>query len=151
MVMRSGGWESSAAGTVRRVGLPQLGLDPLRIADTLEAAPGAGCLESLGYGIRDTWDDLVGAIPEIFSTDLTLRGTHAVLLEEEPDFTCCLGTLDGSMFAIRRIRWGYYFRTTVLNPAVQRFVEVTAADQRRQTVIFRAAEADYRVAEAVVV
>ncbi|GJU06288.1 reverse transcriptase domain-containing protein [Tanacetum coccineum] len=43
-------------------------------ADTLEAAPGRPMSRELGYGIRDTWDDLVGAIQEIAPT--TLEGVN---------------------------------------------------------------------------
>ncbi|GJR70088.1 putative ribonuclease H-like domain-containing protein, partial [Tanacetum coccineum] len=43
-------------------------------ADTLEAAPGRRMSRELGYGIRDTWDDLVGAIQEIAPT--TLEGVN---------------------------------------------------------------------------
>ncbi|GJV81837.1 hypothetical protein Tco_1517707 [Tanacetum coccineum] len=57
--------ESSAAGTARRVGPTTARADLYGFADTLEAAPGCPMSRELGYGIRDTWDDLVGAIPEI--------------------------------------------------------------------------------------
>ncbi|GKA58983.1 hypothetical protein Tco_0758296, partial [Tanacetum coccineum] len=42
--------------------------------DMLEAAPGRQMSRELGYGIRDTWDDLVGAIQEIAPT--TLEGVN---------------------------------------------------------------------------
>ncbi|GKG58866.1 hypothetical protein Tco_0594636, partial [Tanacetum coccineum] len=49
-------------------------------ADTLEAAPGRRMSRELGYGIRDTWDDLlVGAIQEIALT--TLEGVNQRVIE----------------------------------------------------------------------
>ncbi|GJU75055.1 putative reverse transcriptase domain-containing protein [Tanacetum coccineum] len=60
-------------------------------AEMLDAAPGCQTSRELGYGITDTWDDLVGAIQEIAST--TLEGVNredrsfqrrtALLIEEE--------------------------------------------------------------------
>ncbi|GJV81180.1 hypothetical protein Tco_1517050 [Tanacetum coccineum] len=50
--------ESSAAGTARRVGPTTARTDRYGFADTLEAAPGRRMSRELGYGIRDTWDDL---------------------------------------------------------------------------------------------
>ncbi|GJV62835.1 hypothetical protein Tco_1473663 [Tanacetum coccineum] len=60
--------ESSAAGTARRVGPTTARTDLYGFADTLEAAPGRRMSRELGYGIRDTWDDLVGAIPKRIAT-----------------------------------------------------------------------------------
>ncbi|GKG09160.1 hypothetical protein Tco_0337906, partial [Tanacetum coccineum] len=54
--------ESLAAGTARQVGPTTARTDLYGFADTLEAAPGRQMSRELGYGIRDTWDDLVGAI-----------------------------------------------------------------------------------------
>ncbi|GKE17089.1 hypothetical protein Tco_1424666, partial [Tanacetum coccineum] len=54
--------ESSAAGTARQVGPTTARADLYGFADMLEAAPGRRMSRELGYGIRDTWDDLVGAI-----------------------------------------------------------------------------------------
>ncbi|GJR74322.1 hypothetical protein Tco_0086687 [Tanacetum coccineum] len=47
--------------------------------DMLEAAPGRQMSRELGYGIRDTWDDLVGAIQEIAPT--TLEGVNQRVIE----------------------------------------------------------------------
>ncbi|GJT17634.1 hypothetical protein Tco_0876340 [Tanacetum coccineum] len=63
---------------LRRVGPTQLG-QILDFADTLEAAPGRRMSRELGYGIRDTWDDLVGAIQEIAPT--TLEGVNQRVIE----------------------------------------------------------------------
>ncbi|GJS73207.1 hypothetical protein Tco_0706048 [Tanacetum coccineum] len=71
--------ESSAAGTARRVGPTTARADLYGFADTLEAAPGRPMSRELGYGIRDTWDDLVGAIQEIAPT--TLEGVNQRVIE----------------------------------------------------------------------
>ncbi|GJT88985.1 putative reverse transcriptase domain-containing protein [Tanacetum coccineum] len=62
--------ESSTAGAARQVGPTTARADLYGFADTLEAAPGRRMSRELGYGIRDTWDDLVGAIQEIAPTTL---------------------------------------------------------------------------------
>ncbi|GJX67046.1 hypothetical protein Tco_0302773 [Tanacetum coccineum] len=64
-----------AAATARQVGPTTARADLYGFADILEAAPGRRMSRELGYGIRDTWDDLVGAIQEIAST--TLEGDDA--------------------------------------------------------------------------
>ncbi|GJU31513.1 hypothetical protein Tco_1175102, partial [Tanacetum coccineum] len=71
--------ESSAAGTARQVGPATARADLYGFADTLEAAPGRRMSRELGYGIRDTWDDLVGAIQEIAPT--TLEGVNQRVIE----------------------------------------------------------------------
>ncbi|GKE25267.1 hypothetical protein Tco_1436779 [Tanacetum coccineum] len=71
--------ESSAAGTARQVGPTTARADLYGFADTLEAAPGRRMSRELGYGIRDTWDDLVGAIQEIAPT--TLEGVNQRVIE----------------------------------------------------------------------
>ncbi|GKC51504.1 hypothetical protein Tco_1074249 [Tanacetum coccineum] len=48
-------------------------------ADMLDAAPGCQTSKELGYGITDTWDDLVGAIQEIAPT--TLEGVNQRVTE----------------------------------------------------------------------
>ncbi|GJX87347.1 putative reverse transcriptase domain-containing protein [Tanacetum coccineum] len=48
-------------------------------ADMLDAAPGRQTSRELGYGITDTWDDLVGAIQEIAPT--TLEGVNQRVIE----------------------------------------------------------------------
>ncbi|GJY11529.1 retrovirus-related pol polyprotein from transposon TNT 1-94 [Tanacetum coccineum] len=71
--------ESSAAGCCRQVGPTTARADLYGFADTLEAAPGRRMSRELGYGIRDTWDDLVGAIQEIAPT--TLEGVNRRVIE----------------------------------------------------------------------
>ncbi|GJW00113.1 integrase, catalytic region, zinc finger, CCHC-type containing protein [Tanacetum coccineum] len=71
--------ESSAAGTARQVGPTTARVDLYGFADILEAAPGRRMSRELGYGIRDTWDDLVGAIQEIAPT--TLEGVNQRVIE----------------------------------------------------------------------
>ncbi|GJY57262.1 hypothetical protein Tco_0456377 [Tanacetum coccineum] len=51
-------------GLLGRVGPTTVG-QTIWICDTLEGPLRMpGCLRELGYGIRDTWDDLVGSIPK---------------------------------------------------------------------------------------
>ncbi|GJZ20330.1 hypothetical protein Tco_0556920 [Tanacetum coccineum] len=71
--------ESSAAGAARQFGPTTAEADLYGFADTLEAAPGRRMSRELGYGIRDTWDDLVGAIQEIAPT--TLEGVNQRVIE----------------------------------------------------------------------
>ncbi|GJX61557.1 hypothetical protein Tco_0294457 [Tanacetum coccineum] len=71
--------ESSAAGTARQVGPAIARADLYGFADMLDAAPGRQTSKELGYGITDTWDDLVGAIQEIAPT--TLEGVNQRVTE----------------------------------------------------------------------
>ncbi|GJS88969.1 hypothetical protein Tco_0771605 [Tanacetum coccineum] len=66
--------ESSAAGAARQVGPTTAKADLYGFAEMLDAAPGRQTSKELGYGITDTWDDLVGAIQEIAPT--TLEGVN---------------------------------------------------------------------------
>ncbi|GJY84440.1 hypothetical protein Tco_0497816 [Tanacetum coccineum] len=66
--------ESSAAGAARQVGPTTARADLYGFADMIDAAPGRQTSRELGYGITDTWDDLVGAIQEIAPT--TLEGVN---------------------------------------------------------------------------
>ncbi|GJW36505.1 hypothetical protein Tco_0059425 [Tanacetum coccineum] len=52
--------ESSAAGAARQFGPTTAEADLYGFTDMLEATPGCRMSRELGYGIRDTWDDLVG-------------------------------------------------------------------------------------------
>ncbi|GJY36644.1 hypothetical protein Tco_0422022 [Tanacetum coccineum] len=57
--------ESSTVAASRYVE-PALARDDLyRFADTIDAAPGRPMSREVGYGITDTWDNLVGTIQEI--------------------------------------------------------------------------------------
>ncbi|GJQ91479.1 hypothetical protein Tco_0002618 [Tanacetum coccineum] len=71
--------ESSAAGAARQFGPTTAEADLYGFTDMLEAAPGCQMSRELGYGIRDTWDDLVGAIQEIAPT--TLEGVNQRVIE----------------------------------------------------------------------
>ncbi|GKA21302.1 hypothetical protein Tco_0701291 [Tanacetum coccineum] len=71
--------ESSAAGTARQAGPATARADLYGFADMLDTAPGRPMTRELGYGIRDTWDDLVGAIQEIAPT--TLEGVNQRVIE----------------------------------------------------------------------
>ncbi|GJR42147.1 hypothetical protein Tco_1310250 [Tanacetum coccineum] len=71
--------ESSAAGAARQVGPATARADLYGFADMLDAAPGRQTSRELGYGITDTWDDLVGAIQEIAPT--TLEGVNQRVTE----------------------------------------------------------------------
>ncbi|GKF48068.1 hypothetical protein Tco_0141319, partial [Tanacetum coccineum] len=59
--------------------LPLPEADLYGFTDMLEAAPGRQMSRELGYDIRDTWDDLVGAIQEIALT--TLEGVNQRVIE----------------------------------------------------------------------
>ncbi|GJR54801.1 hypothetical protein Tco_1405322 [Tanacetum coccineum] len=71
--------ESSAAGAARQFGPTTAEADLYGFADMLDAAPGRRTSRELGYGITDTWDDLVGAIQEIAPT--TLEGVNQRVTE----------------------------------------------------------------------
>ncbi|GJV27275.1 hypothetical protein Tco_1383723 [Tanacetum coccineum] len=71
--------ESSAAGAARQFGPTTAEADLYGFTDMLEATPGRQMSRELGYGIRDTWDDLVGAIQEIAPT--TLEGVNQRVIE----------------------------------------------------------------------
>ncbi|GKE20492.1 hypothetical protein Tco_1432004, partial [Tanacetum coccineum] len=71
--------ESSAAGTARQVGPTTAKADLYGFSDMLDAAPGRQTTRELGYGITDTWDDLVGAIQEI--APITLEGVNQRVIE----------------------------------------------------------------------
>ncbi|GJV19791.1 hypothetical protein Tco_1368811 [Tanacetum coccineum] len=71
--------ESSAAGTARQFGPATARTDLYGFAEMLDAAPGRQTPKELGYGITDTWDDLVGAIQEIAPT--TLEGVNQRVTE----------------------------------------------------------------------
>ncbi|GJU55140.1 hypothetical protein Tco_1228854 [Tanacetum coccineum] len=81
--------ESSAAGAARQVGPTIARADLYGFVDMLDAAPGRQTSRELGYGITDTWDDLVRAIQEIAPT--TLEGVNqrvtelATIVDQEDD------------------------------------------------------------------
>ncbi|GJT06881.1 hypothetical protein Tco_0841343 [Tanacetum coccineum] len=71
--------ESSTAGAARQVGPTTARADLYGFADMLDAASGCQTTRELGYGITDTWDDLVGAIQEIAPT--TLEGVNERVID----------------------------------------------------------------------
>ncbi|GJY46124.1 hypothetical protein Tco_0435187 [Tanacetum coccineum] len=60
----------------------------------LDAAPGCLISSELGYGITDTWDDLVGAIQEIVPT--TLEGVNQRVTE----LVATIDQEDGIMYSL---------------------------------------------------
>ncbi|GJX41525.1 hypothetical protein Tco_0256515 [Tanacetum coccineum] len=152
--------ESSAAGTARRVGPTTARADLYGFADTLEAAPGRRMSRELGYGIRDTWDDLEDEIiysqlddarydrallrarVNMLESDRPFHGRTAVLMEEEARLSRAAWAQ--SMDACDQTHSeGILLRTTVMTQQSE-IVELRAADQRRQTVISELLKADYR-------
>ncbi|GJT37823.1 hypothetical protein Tco_0937688 [Tanacetum coccineum] len=116
----------------------------------LHAAPRRLMSSELGYGITDTWDDLVGAIQKIAPT--TLEGVNqrvtelvatvdqedgimyslrtALLMEEEARVSCVAWAQ--SMDARDKARSeGMLLRTTVIAQQLE-ITELRAADRRRQ-------------------
>ncbi|GJY95941.1 putative reverse transcriptase domain-containing protein, partial [Tanacetum coccineum] len=69
-------------------------------SDMLEAAPGRRMSRELGYGIRDTWDDL--SLESTLDGDRPFHRRTAILMEEEARLSSCrLGTCRW-MLAIRK-------------------------------------------------
>ncbi|GKE83529.1 hypothetical protein Tco_1557271 [Tanacetum coccineum] len=119
--------ESSVAGTTRQVGPAIARADLYGFADMLDAAPGRQTSRELGYGIMDTWDDLVGAIQEIAPT--TLEGVNQRVIElsttVDQEDEIIYSQLDDA-------------RAQLMDACDQ------AADHRRQTVISDLLKADYQ-------
>ncbi|GJU87566.1 hypothetical protein Tco_1295112 [Tanacetum coccineum] len=69
------GRESIAAGTDSQVVTTHTMQYLMDLLNTLEAAPGRRMSRELGYGIRDTWDDLVEIAPT------TLEGVNQRVIE----------------------------------------------------------------------
>ncbi|GJT62381.1 hypothetical protein Tco_1005914 [Tanacetum coccineum] len=120
--------ESSAAGAARQFGPTTAEADLYGFADMLDAAPGRQTSRELGYGITDTWDDLVGAIQEIAPT--TLEGVNQRVTEDWP-FQDALRYYDRGGGQIYLVRLGL---TVEWMPGDQ------AADRRWQAVINRSAK-----------
>ncbi|GJS97108.1 hypothetical protein Tco_0804076 [Tanacetum coccineum] len=150
--------ESSAAGTARQVGPATARADLYGFADMLDAAPGRQTSRELGYGITDTWDDLVGAIQEIAPTTLegvNQRVTELVTTVDQED-EIIYSQLDDARHdrALLRARVNmlyrdrpFHRRTALLMEEEARQSEITelqAADRRRQTVITDLLKADHR-------
>ncbi|GJS11436.1 hypothetical protein Tco_0368232 [Tanacetum coccineum] len=131
--------ESSAAGTARRVRPTTARADLYGFADTLEAAPGRPMSRELGYGIRDTWDDLVGA---------TKREWHDHPRGGSPESYELSSTVTRDEIIIPNAFRGNITSDYGYDPAV-RDRRVTGSNQRRQTGDFRAAKTRLSEAEAV--
>ncbi|GJR05108.1 hypothetical protein Tco_0528092 [Tanacetum coccineum] len=164
-------WGVVAAGAARQFGPTTAEADLYGFTDMLEAAPGRQMSRELGYGIRDTWDDLVGAIQEIAPT--TLEGVNQRVIElsstVDQEDEIIYSHLDDETYALlieeearlSRAAWarsmdtcdqvhseGMSLRTTVMAQQSE-ISELRAADQRRQTVISELTESRLSEAEAV--
>ncbi|GJV87242.1 hypothetical protein Tco_1531180 [Tanacetum coccineum] len=71
--------ESLTTGATRQDGPAVARAGLYGFVDMVDAAPGRLMYSELGYGITDTWDDLVGAIQEI--TPTTLEGVNQRVTE----------------------------------------------------------------------
>ncbi|GJY49084.1 hypothetical protein Tco_0439040 [Tanacetum coccineum] len=132
--------ESERCTTFYLLGPTQLRADLYGFADMLDAAPGCQTSRELGYGITDTWDDLVGAIQEIAPT--TLEEVITLLMRRSQEYLVRLGHSDGCL------RSGTFLRAYLFSlrygSASSRSTELQAADRRRQTVISDLLKADHR-------
>ncbi|GKA63190.1 hypothetical protein Tco_0762796 [Tanacetum coccineum] len=86
--------ESSAAGAARQDGPAVARADLYGFVDMVDAALGRLMSSELGYGITDTWDDLVGAIQEIAPT--TLEGVNQRVTE----LVATVDQEDGIMYSL---------------------------------------------------
>ncbi|GJR20844.1 hypothetical protein Tco_0969371 [Tanacetum coccineum] len=86
--------ESSAAGAARQDGPVVAWADLYGFVDMVDALPGCLMSSELGYGITDTWDDLVGAIQEI--TPTTLEGVNQRVTE----LVATVDQEDGIMYSL---------------------------------------------------
>ncbi|GJR53426.1 hypothetical protein Tco_1403947 [Tanacetum coccineum] len=147
--------ESSAAGAARQVGPTTAEADLYGFADMLDAAPGRQTTRELGYGITDTWDDLVGAIQEIAPT--TLEGVNQRVIElattvdqeDEIIIIFCDARLDLSSFYSENessccTSEGHITLGLCVMAQQSEITELQAADRRRQAVITDLLKADYR-------
>ncbi|GKF19470.1 hypothetical protein Tco_0068108, partial [Tanacetum coccineum] len=157
--------ESSAAGAARQVGPTTAEADLYGFADMLDAAPGRQTSKELGYGITDTWDDLVGTIQEI--APITLEGVNQRVIElattVDQEDKIIYSQLDDARYnrALLRARVNmlyrdrpFYRRTALLMDEDARLSRAAwaqlmdacdqAADRRRQTVISDLLKADHQ-------
>ncbi|GJU01264.1 hypothetical protein Tco_1111602 [Tanacetum coccineum] len=131
--------ESSVAGAARQDGLTVVGLDLYGFVDMLDAAPGHRMSSELGYGIMDTWDDLLedarydqsllrGRVNMLFRDRPCYRRT-ALLMEEEARVSCAAWAQ--SMDACDQARSeGMSLRTTIIAQQSE-ITELRATDYRR--------------------
>ncbi|GJY35110.1 hypothetical protein Tco_0420488 [Tanacetum coccineum] len=138
-----------AVDTARQVGPAIARADLYGFADMLDDAPGCQTSKELGYGITDTWDDLVGAIQEIAST--TLEGVNQRVIElvttVDQEDEIIYSQLDGqhvSLDACDQVHSeGISLWTTVMAQQSE-ITELQVVDRRRQTVISDLLKADYQ-------
>ncbi|GJW65878.1 hypothetical protein Tco_0117762 [Tanacetum coccineum] len=133
--------ESSAAGAARQVGPTTARADLYGFADMLDAAPGRQTSRELGYGITDTWDDLVGAIQEIAPT--TLEGvseSYELATNVDSGGMIYIFSVDGCLLSGTILR---AYTSDSSGSAVE-IAELQAAVHRRQTVISDLLKADHR-------
>ncbi|GJR87221.1 hypothetical protein Tco_0211232 [Tanacetum coccineum] len=141
--------ESSAGDAARQVGPTTVVVeaDLYGFADMLDAAPGRQTSRELGYGITDTWDDLVGAIQEIAPT--TLEGVNQRVTEDRPFHrrTALLMEEEARLY-LSRVAWrlrsmaclhqvhseGHIFGTTVMAQHVRDHLSC-GIRRRRQSVL----------------
>ncbi|GJU30261.1 putative reverse transcriptase domain-containing protein [Tanacetum coccineum] len=91
--------ESSAAGVARQDGPAVARADLYGFIDMVDAAPRRLMSSKLGYGITDTWDDLVGAIQKIAPT--TLEGVNQRVTE----LVATVDQEDGIMYSLLEDAW----------------------------------------------
>ncbi|GJY14755.1 hypothetical protein Tco_0385177 [Tanacetum coccineum] len=152
--------ESSAAGAARQDGPAVARADLYGFVDMVDAAPGRLMSSELGYGLTDTWDDLVGAIQEI--TQTTLEGVNQRVTE----LVATVDQEDGIMYSLRtallmeeearvsHVAWaqsmdasdkahseGMSLQTTVIAQQSD-ITEFRAADRKRQAAIIEMLAAD---------
>ncbi|GJS36848.1 putative reverse transcriptase domain-containing protein [Tanacetum coccineum] len=135
--------ESSAAGAARQVGPTIARADLYGFADMLDAAPGRQTSRELGYGITDTWDDL---LDDAQHDRALLRGRVNMLYRDRP-FHRCTALLMEEEARVSHAAWtqsmdacdqvsseGISLQTTVMAQQSE-IAELQAADRRRQTMI----------------
>ncbi|GJY98889.1 hypothetical protein Tco_0516319 [Tanacetum coccineum] len=126
--------ESSAAGTARQVGPATARANLYGFADMLDADPRRQTSKELGYGITDTWDDLVGAIQEIAPTTLERVNQRVTeLVTTDRPFHRRTALLMEEEARLCRAAWA-----RLMDACDQ------ATDRRRQSVISDLLKADYR-------
>ncbi|GJW05476.1 hypothetical protein Tco_1564332 [Tanacetum coccineum] len=144
--------ESSAAATARQVGPTTARADLYGFADILEATLKRRMSRELGYGIRDTWDDLLDdarydrallrARVNRLDSDRPFHRRTALLMDEEARLSRAAWAQ--SMDACDQVHSeGILLRTTVMAQQSE-IVELQAADRRRQSVISELLKADHR-------
>ncbi|GJS89795.1 hypothetical protein Tco_0772431 [Tanacetum coccineum] len=125
--------------------LPLPRADLYGFSDMLDATPGCQMSRELGYGIRDTWDDLVGAIQDI-ATNHPKRGSTRRVIEDRP-FHRRTALLMEEEARVSRAAWAQSMDACdqVRSKGISLWItdiaqqseitELLAADRRRQTMI----------------